>query len=62
MIAFVLVCVGFLLVLAVLVPVFDAFGASSSRTLAAERRERWEARAAAARRVVLTRRQTGRTA
>jgi hypothetical protein len=51
-IAFVMVCVGFLIVLALVVPILDAVSASSRRSLAAERRERWEARALAARRAV----------
>ena len=48
-IAFVMVCVGFLVVLALVVQVVDSMSASASRTLAAERRERWEARAMATR-------------
>jgi hypothetical protein len=39
-IAFVVVCVGFLVVLALVVQVVDSMGASDSRSLAAERRER----------------------
>lgn len=45
MIAFVMVCVGFLVVLALVVQIVDAIGAPASRSLAAERRARWEARA-----------------
>jgi hypothetical protein len=48
-IAFVMVCVGFLVVLALVVQIVDSMSASASRTLAAERRERWEARAGATR-------------
>jgi hypothetical protein len=48
-IAFVVVCVGFLVTLAFVVQVVDSMGASAFRTLAAERRERWEARALATR-------------
>jgi uncharacterized protein HemY len=44
-IAFVMVCVGFLVVLALVVQVVDTVGASAFRTQAAERRARWEARA-----------------
>ena len=54
-IAFVMVCVGFLLVLALVVHVVDSMGASAFRTLAAERRERWEARAVATRAVIARR-------
>jgi hypothetical protein len=48
-IAFVVVCVGFLVALALVVQIVDSMSASASRTLAAERRERWEARALATR-------------
>jgi hypothetical protein len=54
-IAFVVVCVGFLMVLALVVQVVDAVGASASRSLAAERRARWEARALATRAVIARR-------
>ncbi len=54
-IAFVVVCVGFLMVLALVVQVLDSVNASSCRSRAAERRARWEARAAAARGVVIAR-------
>jgi hypothetical protein len=60
-IAFVMVCVGFLVVLALVVQVVDSMSASASRTLAAERRERWEARAMATR-VALGRRMPRRVA
>jgi hypothetical protein len=60
-IAFVVGCVGFLVVLALVVLVVDAMGVSASRSLAAERRERWEARAAATR-AVLARSAPRRTA
>lgn len=52
MIAFVMVCVGFLVVLALVVQVLDAANASSCRSLAAERRARWEARAMSTRSVL----------
>lgn len=55
MIAFVVVCVGFLVVLALVVQVVDSMGAPALRTLAAERRERWEARATATRAVIARR-------
>ena len=58
MIAFVMVCVGFLVVLALVVQVLDAASTSSCRSLAAERRARWEARATAARAVVVSGRRT----
>jgi hypothetical protein len=51
-IAFVMVCVGFLMVLALVVQVLDAANASSCRSLAAERRARWEARAMSTRAVL----------
>ena len=51
-IAFVVVCVGFLVVLALVVQVLDAANASSCRSLAAERRARWEARAMSTRAVL----------
>jgi hypothetical protein len=51
-IAFVVVCVGFLVALALVVQIVDNMGASAFRTLAAERRERWEARALATRAVI----------
>jgi len=51
-IAFVMVCVGFLVVLALVVQVLDAANASSCRSLAAERRARWEARAMSTRAVL----------
>ena len=54
-IAFVVVCVGFLVVLALVVQVVDSMGASAFRSLAAERRERWEARALATRAVIARR-------
>ena len=60
-IAFVMVCVGFLVVLALVVQVVDSMGASALRSLAAERRERWAARAPATR-VVIARRVPRRTA
>ena len=60
-IAFVVVCVGFLVVLALVVQVVDRMGAPAFRTLAAERRERWEARALATR-AVITRRMPRRAA
>ena len=60
-IAFVMVCVGFLVVLALVVQIVDSMSASASRTLAAERRERWEARAAATR-VAISRRMPRRAA
>ena len=60
-IAFVVVCVGFLVVLALVVQVVDSMGASAFRSLAAERRERWEARALATR-AVIARRMPRRTA
>ena len=60
-IAFVMVCVGFLVVLALVVQVVDSMGASAFRTLAAERRERWEARALSTR-AVIARRMPRRTA
>ncbi|MBV9922953.1 MAG: hypothetical protein JOY78_19155 [Pseudonocardia sp.] len=52
MIAFVMVCVGFLVVLALVVQVLDAANASSCRSRAAERRARWEARATSTRAVL----------
>ena len=52
MIAFVMVCVGFLVALALVVQIVDAMGAPASRSLAAERRARWEARAMATRAVI----------
>ena len=61
-IAFVVVCLGFLVALALVVQVVDAASASSCRSRAAERRERWEARAAAARRVVIARGRPSRAA
>jgi hypothetical protein len=54
-IAFVVVCVGFLVALALVVQVVDSMGAPAFRTLAAERRERWEARALATRAVIARR-------
>jgi hypothetical protein len=60
-IAFVVVCVGFLVVLALVVQIVDSMGASAFRSLAAERRERWEARAQATR-AVIARRMPRRTA
>jgi Na+-transporting methylmalonyl-CoA/oxaloacetate decarboxylase gamma subunit len=54
-IAFVVVCVGFLMVLALVVQVVDAMGASASRSVAAERRARWEARALTTRAVIARR-------
>jgi hypothetical protein len=54
-ITFVMVCVGFLVVLALVVQIVDTLGASASRTLAAERRARWEARATATRAVLVSR-------
>ena len=60
-ISFVVVCVGFLVVLALVVQVVDYMGASAFRSLAAERRERWEARALATR-AVIARRMPRRTA
>jgi hypothetical protein len=54
-IAFVVVCVGFLVALALVVQVVDSMGAPALRTLAAERRERWEARAVATRSVIARR-------
>jgi len=60
-IAFVVVCVGLLVVLALVVQVVDSMGASAFRSLAAERRERWEARALATR-AVIARRMPRRTA
>jgi hypothetical protein len=50
-IAFVMVCVGFLVALALVVQIVDAMGASACRSLAAERRARWEARSVLARRL-----------
>ena len=44
MIGFVLASFGFLVVLALLVEILEVANASSLRTLAAERRDRWEAR------------------
>ena len=60
-IAFVVVCVGFLVVLALVVQVVDSMGAPALRTLAAERRERWEGRALATR-AGIARRMPRRTA
>jgi len=54
-IAFVMVCVGFLAVLALVVPIIDAVTASSCRSRAAERRARWEAGSVAARSAVIAR-------
>jgi len=51
-VAFVVLCVGFLVALALVVHIVDSLGASTFRTLAAERRERWEARALATRAVI----------
>ena len=51
-IAFVMVCVGLLMALALVVQIVDAMGASASRSLAAERRARWEARALTTRAVI----------
>jgi len=48
-------------VLALVVQVVDSMGASAFRSLAAERRERWEARALATR-AVIARRMPRRTA
>jgi Tfp pilus assembly protein PilV len=61
-IAFVMVCVGFLALLALVVPILDAVNASSCRSRAAERRARWETRGVAARRVVMTRGRLSRSA
>ena len=60
-VAFVVLCVGFLVALALVVHIVDSLGASTFRTLAAERRERWEARALATR-AVIARRMPRRTA
>ena len=59
-IAFVVMCGGFLVLLA-LVPVVDAVGASC-RSRAAERRALWEVRAVAARNAVIARGRPSRTA
>jgi hypothetical protein len=61
-IAFVMVCVGFIAVLALVVPIIDAVNASSCRSRAAERRARWETRGVAARRAVIARGQPSRIA
>jgi hypothetical protein len=61
-IAFVMVCVGFLALLALVVPIIDAVSASSCRSRAAERRARWEVRAVAARHAVIARGRPSRTA
>jgi Tfp pilus assembly protein PilV len=61
-IAFVVMCVGFLVLLALIVPVIDAVSASSCRSRAAERRALWEARAVAARPGVIARGRPSRTA
>lgn len=44
MIEFVLICLGFLLLLAVVVPIADAVCARPYRMVAADRRARWEER------------------
>jgi hypothetical protein len=44
MIAFVMVCLGLIVMLALIVEICDAATASSCRGLAAERRKRWETR------------------
>jgi hypothetical protein len=61
-IAFVMVCVGFLALLSLVVPILDAVNASSCRSRAAERRARWEARGVAARRAVIVRGRPSRIA
>lgn len=44
MITFALVCLGFLAVLAIVVPIVDTASSSRLRIAATERRQRWEAR------------------
>ena len=60
-IAFVVVCVGFLVVLALVVQIVDSMGAPALRTLAAERRARWEGHTQATR-AAIARRMPRRTA